>query len=45
MARHDGLPSFGRGWLPFFFRMAPIFAINMPLYEQLRRALGLSYME
>jgi hypothetical protein len=35
---------FGRGWLLFFMRMAPIFAFQMPLYEQTRRVLGLSYM-
>ena len=33
-----------RGWLPFFCRMAPIFTVQMTLYEQFRKMLGLDYM-
>ena len=29
---------------PFFMRCAPLFIFNLPLYEQLRRLLGLEYL-
>ena len=41
----EGVGVLARGWVPFFFRMAPIFTVQMTIYEQCRRLLGLSYME
>lgn len=41
----EGVGVLGRGWTPFFIRMAPIFTVQMTIYEQCRRLLGLSYME
>ena len=41
----EGIGVLGRGWVPFFMRMAPIFTVQMTIYEQCRRLLGLSYME
>ena len=34
-----------RGWVPFFARVAPLFVINLPLYEQLRRLFGLGFLD
>ena len=45
MAREEGLGVFTRGWLPFFARMLPFMAGTMPAYEQVRRALGLYYLD
>ena len=38
-----GLAGLFRGWPLFFLRMAPAFAVNLTLYEQARRLLGLAY--
>lgn len=35
---------FFTGWTPLFIRLAPLFLINMPLYEQVRKFVGLSYL-
>lgn len=35
---------FFTGWTLLFIRLGPLFLINMPLYEQCRRMLGLSYL-
>ena len=43
--KSEGIAVLGRGWTPFFMRMAPIFTVQMTIYEQCRRLLGLSYME
>jgi hypothetical protein len=45
LIRAEGVGVLARGWVPFFFRMAPIFTVQMTIYEQCRRLLGLSYME
>jgi len=40
----NGVFGLYRGWTPLFMRIGPLFIINMPLYEQCRRLLGLSYL-
>ncbi|KAL1496332.1 hypothetical protein AB1Y20_016288 [Prymnesium parvum] len=45
MVAEGGGLIFFRGWIPFFGRLAPLFIINLPLYERLRRLLGLGYLE
>ena len=45
LTRVEGMGVWMRGWWPMFVRMAPTFIIAMPLYEQLRRLLGLAYMD
>jgi len=45
LTREEGAAVWLRGWWPMFVRMAPTFVIAMPLYEQLRRLLGLAYMD
>ena len=39
-----GVSVFLRGWTPFFLRSSPVIITGMPLYEQVRRLLGLGYM-
>ena len=41
LIRAEGVGVLARGWVPFFFRMAPIFTVQMTIYEQCRRLLGL----
>lgn len=42
--RNDGFLGFFRGWTPSFARLCPHFCISLPLFEQTRRLLGLSYL-
>ena len=44
MAREEGPGVFFRGWVPLFTRVAPLYVLYLPAYEQLRRAFGLDYM-
>ncbi len=44
MVREEGVGVFFRGWSPFFVRVVPLFVINLPLYEQIRRVLGIGYL-
>ena len=43
--RESGVLGFFRGWVPLFMRVAPLYVCYLPLYEQLRRALGLGYLD
>lgn len=45
LLRERGLPGFFRGYPVFFIRMAPAFTLNLTVYEQARRLLGLGYLE
>lgn len=36
--------AFFRGWSILFIRMLPTFVLAMPLYEQIRRVLGMDYL-
>lgn len=45
LVRDHGLRGLYRGWPVFFARMAPAFALNLTIYEQTRRLLGLPYMD
>lgn len=45
LIRERGLRSLFRGYPIFFLRMAPAFAVNLTIYEQARRLLGLGYLE
>jgi len=39
--KSDGIAVLFRGWTPAYFRIAPHFIIALPLFEQMRRILGL----
>lgn len=45
LVEQRGLAGFYRGWPIFFARMAPAFAINLTVYEQIRHMLGLDYLD
>eukprot|EP00966_Prymnesium_polylepis_P082141 1902799-Prymnesium_polylepis.1 len=45
MVAEGGPMIFFRGWVPFFARVAPMFVINLPMYEQLRKLFGLGFLE
>lgn len=40
-----GILSLYRGWNLFFLRVAPLFLIQLPMYEQVRKLLGMDFME
>jgi hypothetical protein len=44
LVREGGILQFYKGSTVFFSRCAPIFLMYFPLYEQLRRILGMDYM-
>ncbi|KAJ3073101.1 hypothetical protein HDU98_002246 [Podochytrium sp. JEL0797] len=44
IVRTEGPAALFRGWLPAYCRLAPHFIISLPLYEQLRKGLGLGAM-
>lgn len=44
MIREEGPAVFFRGWTPLFSRVAPLYILFLPAYEQVRRLLGLDYM-
>eukprot|EP00927_Polykrikos_kofoidii_P048626 TRINITY_DN42873_c0_g1_i1.p1 TRINITY_DN42873_c0_g1~~TRINITY_DN42873_c0_g1_i1.p1 ORF type:complete len:323 (-),score=42.81 TRINITY_DN42873_c0_g1_i1:79-1047(-) len=45
MLRRDGPRVFFRGWTPAFIRISPTTTSSFFLYEQLRRILGLGYLD
>ena len=40
-----GLRGFFRGWTPLFTRVAPLYIVYLPAYEQFRKAAGLGYLD
>ncbi len=42
--KEEGLMIFFRGWLPAYLRLGPHALICFPVFEQLRRVLGLEYI-
>jgi dicarboxylate transporter 10 len=40
----EGLVTFFRGWLPAYLRLGPHALICFPVFEQIRKALGLNYI-
>ena len=36
---------FMRGWVPLFMRVAPLYVLWLPAFEQVRSAFGLGYMK
>ena len=44
MLHHGGPAAFLRGWSANFARLAPLFALYLPIYEQIRLALGIGFM-
>jgi hypothetical protein len=44
MYHTDGLKIFFKGWSLFFSRVAPLFVMQLPLYEQCRKLLGMDFM-
>lgn len=44
VSRKNHPSIFFTGWTPLLIRLGPLFTINMPLYEQFRRLVGLSYL-
>ena len=45
LLRTEGPLVFYRGWTPLFVRVAPLYVLFLPAYEQVRRLLGLGYFE
>jgi hypothetical protein len=45
LVREEGITVLYRGWSVFFGRVAPVFTLMMPLFEQVRYAFGLGYMD
>lgn len=45
MLRHDGPGVFVRGWVPAFMRISPTTTSSFFLYEQLRRLVGIGYLD
>lgn len=45
LLRSEGLLGFFRGWTPLFVRVAPLYVIYLPVYEQVRRLLGIGYLD
>lgn len=45
MLRHDGPLVFFRGWWPAFLRISPTTTSSFFLYEQLRRLVGIGYLD
>ena len=44
MYRENGIKIFYKGWSLFFSRVAPLFLIQLPMYEQTRKLLGMDFM-
>ena len=44
MVRQDGLSSLYRGWTLFAMRVFPLYVIQLPAYEAVRKLLGIGYM-
>ena len=44
IVRTEGLRGFYRGWSVLFIRVAPIYILYLPVFEQIRVLLGLGYM-
>ena len=42
--REEGPGAFFRGWTPLFVRVCPLYIAYLPVYEQVRMALGLGYL-
>jgi hypothetical protein len=45
IVKHRGYIALFTGWHSNFLRVAPIMALNFPLYEQARRLLGIGYLD
>lgn len=45
LLREDGPSAFMRGWTPAFMRMAPTCVMSFWLYEQLRKVVGIGFMD
>jgi hypothetical protein len=45
LVRDEGITVLYRGWSVFFGRVAPVFIVMLPLFEQVRNAFGLGYMD
>mmetsp|Transcript_101139 Transcript_101139/g.218391 ORF Transcript_101139/g.218391 Transcript_101139/m.218391 type:complete len:98 (-) Transcript_101139:14-307(-) len=44
IVKKEGPAVFYRGWTPYFARIVPVFLTFHPLFEQLRKLSGMSYM-
>ena len=42
--RDEGYMIFFRGWVPSYLRLGPHALICFPIFEQIRRVLGLDYI-
>merc|ERR1712070_620900 len=45
MLQHDGPSVFFRGWIPAFMRLSPTVTLSFFVYEQLRRLVGIGYLD
>ena len=44
LLRHEGPLSLFNGWWPTYFRLGPHAILTFPLFEAMRRAMGLEYL-
>ena len=44
IVRQEGILALWRGVGPNFAKIAPVFLVTLPLFEQLRRLVGLGYL-
>lgn len=44
LLRHEGPIALFNGWLPTYFRLGPHAILTFPLFEAMRRWLGLEYL-
>ena len=45
LVREGGFGAYYRGSTAFFVRVVPIFTLYFPIYEQVRKLLGLGYLD
>lgn len=45
IVQKEGAMVLFRGWVPFFVRLAPLYSVFLPLYEQCRKALSIGYFD
>jgi hypothetical protein len=44
LLRHEGALSLFNGWWPTYLRLGPHAILTFPLFEAMRRAMGLDYL-
>jgi solute carrier family 25 (mitochondrial dicarboxylate transporter), member 10 len=44
IVREEGVVALFRGWFPAYFRLGPHAIICFPIFERLRKVMGLEYL-